>query len=255
MTQYGEGKTGEAVGMLKQVIKERKDIGIAYIRLGFVYMNEGKTNEALDILRQGLSNVPGDYDVYRDYISTLRHAKKYDEIIQNFQEESYRGIAADPEIWNCLGFAYAEKGNWQKAKDAYDRALSIDQKYAELLFNLGNVYLSEAIEKRSVDPLQKSMENFQKAIHVDPNYPAPYFGLGRVYRILRNSEGAIKSLKKAVELQPDFDEAYYYLGLTYLDKGAKSQALACFTIIKEKLTVSRRLRLRFCKPQKYKSGL
>ncbi len=234
MTLYGDRRAVEAVGMLRKIIKERKDIGIAYIRLGFVYTEEGKTDEALDILREGLSNVPGDYDVYRNYISTLRRARKYDEIIENFHEESYRGIAADPEIWNNLGFAYAERGEWNKAIDAYNRALSLDNKYAEAFYNLGNAYLSEAMERRNTKPLQKSSENFQKAIEVDPNYPAPYFGLGRVCQILRNSDGAIENLKKAVELRPDFDAAYYYLGLIYLDKGAKSQALACFTTIKEK---------------------
>jgi len=37
-----------------------------------------------------------------------------------------------------------------------------------------------------------------------------------------------------VELQPDFDAAYYYLGLSHLEKGEKSQALVCFVTIKEK---------------------
>ncbi len=234
MTLYEDGRTEEAVGMLRKIIKERKDIGIAYIRLGFVYTEEGKTDEALDILRQGLSNVPGDYDVYRNYISTLRRTQKYDEIIEDFHEESYSGITADPEIWNNLGFAYAKKEKWSEAKEAYNRALSLDHRYAEAFYNLGNAYLSQATKDRNIKPLQKSSENFQKAIDIDPNYPSPYFGLGMVCRILRNSDGAIYNLKKAVELRPDFNSAYYYLGLTYLEKGAKSQALACFTTIKEK---------------------
>ena len=105
MTLYGEGKTEAAIEMLKNIILVRKDIGIAYFRLGFLYINEGKTEEALEILRQGLSNVPDDYDVYRIYVKSLRRAQKFDEIIENFHEKSYREISGDPEIWNNLGFA------------------------------------------------------------------------------------------------------------------------------------------------------
>lgn len=234
MTLYGDGKTAEAVETLKRIIEVRKDIGVAYYRLGFVHMNEGKTEEALEILRQGLSNVPNDYDLYRNYIRLLGRAGQYDEIIENFNEKSYREISSDPEIWNSLGFAYAEKEVWKKAIDAYDRALSLDPKYAEAFYHLGDVYLTLAAQNRDMSLVKKSSENFRKAIEADPDYPSPYFGLGRAYRIMRGSDEAIHNLKKAVELQPDFDAAYYYLGLTYLDKGKKSLALDCFITIKEK---------------------
>jgi arylsulfatase A-like enzyme/Flp pilus assembly protein TadD len=234
MTLYGEGRADDAVAMLKQVIKERRNIGIAYYRLGFIYMNQGKTNEALEILRQGLYQVPYDYDLYLNYVRILRRAKKFDEIIENFNEKSYMEISSDPEIWNSLGFAYAGRQEWNKAIQAYEKALSLDSRYAEAFFNLGDVYLTLANEKRDVDLVKKSLENFSKATEADPEYPSPFFGVGRAYRIMRNSDDAIANLKKAIALRPDFDAAYFYLGLTYLEKGEKSEALACFVTIKEK---------------------
>lgn len=236
MTLYGDGKTTEAVETLKKIIEVRKDIGIAYYRLGFVYLNEGKTAEALNILREGLSHVPDDYDLYRNYIRLLGRAGQYDEIIENFNEKSYREISSDPEIWNSLGFAYAKKEVWKNAIEAYDRALFLDPKYAEAFYRLGDVYLTLATQNRDIGLVKKSSENFRKAIEADPAYPSPYFGLGRANRIMRNPDEAIRNLKKAVELQPDFDAAYYYLGLTYLDKGEKSMALDCFITIKEKFS-------------------
>jgi arylsulfatase A-like enzyme/Tfp pilus assembly protein PilF len=236
MNMYGKGKTNEAIEMLKNIITARKDIGIAYYRLGFLFMNEGKTDEALEILRQGLSNVPDDYDVYRNYVNILRRAQKFDEIIENFHEKSYREISVDPEIWNNLGFAYGQIEKWDEAINAYNRAVSLDSKYAEAFHNLGDAYRLLAIKNKDRGLLKKSSEKFQKAIDADPNYPSPYFGLGRVHQILRNLDEAIYHFKKALELQPDFGAAYYYLGLTYLDKGEKSQALACFVTIKEKFS-------------------
>jgi arylsulfatase A-like enzyme/Flp pilus assembly protein TadD len=234
MTLYGAGKAKEAEELLRNIIKERKDIGISYFRLGTLYMDADKKDEAVEILRLGLSNVPGDYDIYRSYIKILRRASKFDEIIEDFHEESYREISVDPEIWNDVGFAYAKKGEGDKAIEAYDKALSLDNKYAEAYFNLGEEYLSQALKNRDQDLLKKSLRSFQEAIKVDQNYPSPYFGLGRAYRVLSNFDGAIHSLEKAVELQSDFDAAIYYLGLTYLDKGEKSKALVYFNTLKEK---------------------
>lgn len=234
MTLYGKGKTADAIAMLKNIIQMRKDIGIAYYRLGFVYMNEGMVSKALEILREGLSHVPDDYDLFRNYIRTLRQAKKFGEIIEDFNEKSYKKISSDPEIWNDLGSAYAGLSDWEKAIESYGRALALDGRYAEALFNLGDVYLTLAVENKNFDLVKKSEESFEKAIQADPQYPSPYFGLGRAFRIMRKSDQAIANLKKAVELQPDFDAAYYYLGLSHLEKGEKSQALVCFTTIKQK---------------------
>jgi len=234
MTLYGKGRIADAIDMLNQVIQKREDIGIAYCRLGLVYMNEGQTDKSLDILRRGLYRVPGDYDVYRSYIQMLRRAQRFDEIVENFHEQSYPEISFDPEIWNELGFAYANMKDWDKALESYDRALSLDSKFAEAFYNKGNAYLTMAIDEKNVSLVERSVAQFQRAVDVDANYPSPYYGLGRAYRIKGDIEAVIRNLTKAVELRPDFDASYYYLGLTYLDKGEKLLALECFVTIKEK---------------------
>jgi tetratricopeptide (TPR) repeat protein len=237
MTLSGAGKVGEAEQLLKNIIKERKDIGIAYFRLANLYLDAGKKDEAIETLKLGLVNVPGDYDIYRSYIKILLRARKFDELIENFYEESYSAISVDPEMWNDVGLAYANTGQWDKAIEAYGRALSLDTKYVEAHFNLGDTFLSLASRNRDRDLLEKSVRSYQEAIRVDPNYPAPYLGLGRAYRVFGNFDGAVSSLERAVKLRPDFDEAIYYLGLSYLDKGENSKALACFNALKEKFFI------------------
>jgi tetratricopeptide (TPR) repeat protein len=232
MILHGKGKSREAEQMLSGIIMQRKDIGIAYIRLGILYMDVGKTGEALKILRQGLSQVPWDYDVYLSYIKALRQARMFDQIIEDFHEGSYTEISFDPEIWNILGFAYAMEKSWDKAAEAYEYALSLDDRYAETNYNLGEVYLELAFREKNQNFIQKSLERFKKAIEIDQNYPYPYFGLGKIYRQVGDLNGAINSWKKATELQPDFDMALYNLGKAYLDKDDKVRAIECFLELK-----------------------
>jgi arylsulfatase A-like enzyme/Tfp pilus assembly protein PilF len=234
MALHAEGKTSEAAEILRGVVTQRKNLGIAYIRLSLLYLDEGKTDAALEILSQGLSNVPHDYDIYLNYVKTLRRARMFEEIIENFHEESYREAAIDPEIWNNVGFAYAQQEEWDKAVEAYERALSLDDKYAEAYFNLGDAYLERAIKNRDQRLLHKASESFKKAIEVDKDYPYPYFGLGKIYRISGNLDQAISCWKKALEFQPDFDLAIYSLGLAYLDKADRAKALDCFLELRKK---------------------
>lgn len=234
MILHKEGRTGEAIEILRNVLEKGKTLGIAYIRLSLLYMDQGKTDAALEILRQGLANVPYDYDLFLNYIKTLRHARMFEEVIENFHEESYREIRIDPEIWNIVGFAYAQKKEWDKAVEAYERALSLDDKYMEAHFNLGEAYFEQAVKNRDQRLLQKASESFKKAIEVDKSYSYPYFGLGKIYRLSGNLDSAMSCWRKALECQPDFDLAIYSIGLAYLDKGDKAKALDFFLELKKR---------------------
>ncbi len=231
---YERGRTIEAEVILKDLIQKRRDLAMAYINLAFLYVQEDKTDEALETLRSGLSSVSGGYEIYEYYIKTLRRAHRYDEIIQEFNEKSYREISVDPEIWNNVGFAYLMSQEWEKAVEAFNRAVSLDCKFAEAFFNLGKAYLELGIEKEDQNLFQESSENFKKAIETDPTYPSAYFGLGKAYRQMGNLDGAIFCWKKALELQPYYDIALYSLGMAYLDKGDRKKALDCFLGLKER---------------------
>jgi Flp pilus assembly protein TadD len=130
--------------------------------------------------------------------------------------------------------AYWRKGDFEKALEAYQEALSLDNNYPIIFNNLGSLYLSLFLKTKSPSDRQKSLQNFKKAIELDPDYASAYNGLGAAYRHAGNINGAIYCWEKAVELNPDFDFALYNLGLAYLATGDKTQALSYFIKYKEK---------------------
>lgn len=53
--------------------------------------------------------------------------------------------------------------------------------------------------------------SFEKAIELDPKYVAPYLEIGIIHVTLCRYNKAIKFLKKALQIQPNLQEALYYL--------------------------------------------
>lgn len=235
MGLHKKGKTEEAKAILQDVLKKNQNVGMTYVYLGSVIADEGRMEESLELLREGLFKFPEMYEIYKQYVKTLRRARNFDEIIENFNEKSFREIQVDPEIWNHVGFAYAVKEEWDEAIQAFDRAVSLDPRYAEAFFNLGEAYQSKAQKIRDRNMAIMASENFKKAIEMDPEYAPAYFSLGRFYRQAGNVEGAIYCWEKAVELRPNFGLAQFYLGEAYLINGDKDKALERFQYLKEKL--------------------
>jgi tetratricopeptide (TPR) repeat protein len=63
---------------------------------------------------------------------------------------------------------------------------------------------------------------------LDPSYGEAFHGLGVAHFQAKNYEKAIVCLKKALDLEPDLDEAIYFLGVAYLMRGENVPAYQCF---------------------------
>lgn len=233
MELYRGGKANEGFELLKQVITERKDVDIAYTGLATLYKDKGKLKEALAVLKMGLEYLPSSYGVILSYVKYLNEAGQYNDVLAILNKERLPQMEHDPEIWNYLGVAYEGKGDFEKAVEAYGKALSIDDEYAVVFRNLGTAYLSIYLKTRELKTCEKSIQNLKRATELEPDYASAYNRLGVAYREIGKTEEAIYCLKKALELRPDVGRPLFSLGLVYLDKGDKVKALNYFSKYKE----------------------
>lgn len=231
---YKRGKVRESIRILKEVITEREDVDVSYTNLALIYKEQGRLMDAIDVLKLGFKQLPSSYEIFLTYVSYLLNEGQYDEVIEVFGEKSLHRKEYDPEIWNSLGAAYANKGDFEEAIKAYQKALSLDNDYPLALNNLGTVYLSIFLKTKDRKAYEKSLQNFKKAIELNPNYASAYNGLGGAYLQAGNLDGAVQCFEKAVEINPDLGNALYNLGLAYLEKSEKSKALLYFTRYKDK---------------------
>ena len=157
--------------------------------------------------------------------------------------------------WFNLAAAYQGIKLYEKAVDAYQYAVAIDEKFDFAFRNMGDAYLRLRKYKEAIEALQKVLElarpedviheaighcydklhnyaqarlHYRKATHLNPEDSQLYFNIACTYMNECVWESAIKNLTIALRsgrLHPEYNLA---LGQCYMAQGKTDEALQCF---------------------------
>ena len=166
--------------------------------------------------------LPQDADAYFDRGNAYHSKGDYDRAIQAFSRaiELKRDFA---EAYTNRGLAHQNKGDYDHAIRDHNEAIDLNPNYAEAYFNRGGAYKS----KNNYD---LSIADFNKATDLKPNFAGAYNHRGVVYLDRGDYDCAIADFTKAIDLNPDFvSEVYYNRGLAYHKKGEIDKALKDYT--------------------------
>ncbi len=97
------------------------------------------------------------------------------------------------------------RGNFERAIDAYDRAL------ADTNLPPGrqaSLYNDRGVAKWRLKRYDEALADFGKAIELDPDYSPAYNNRGNVHMELQRYEDAIRDFTSAIELAPAYGAAY-----------------------------------------------
>jgi Flp pilus assembly protein TadD len=165
----------------------------------------------------------------------LAEANRADEAVELLklcvQKDAY-----DPENFNFLGVAYYKKGDFANALENYRKALELDHNHASVFNNIGSIYLRVYLAKRDERAYRLAMDNFTRAIAIDPRLFAAYNSRGAAYKFKNQVDKAIDDWKKTIEINPNFIDAYFNIGISYLGMGDKVSALKYFQLCKERFS-------------------
>ncbi len=229
-----QGQLSQGIELLKQVIAEREDFDLAFTNLAMLYREGGMMSNALEVLKMGHDRIPASYEIFLAYVSNLLKAGGYNEVIRVCEATTFRKMSYDPEIWNSLGSAYFNTGQYEKAAEAYEKAIALDEDFPVAIANLGSANLGIFLKTGAPGNMEKSIDAFQRALQLEPGYAPAYNGLGAAYRQAGRLDKAIENWELALKWNPDLGDALYNLGLGYLDKGELSRAFVYFSGYKDK---------------------
>ena len=102
----------------------------------------------------------------------------------------------DVKSWIALGNGLYDTSRWQRAIDAYQKALALDPKNVNVRVDLGICY-------RNFGNTEKALEELRTAIAIDPNHKNARrnAGIVRAYDLKKPKE-AIIEFEKYLDLDP-----------------------------------------------------
>lgn len=214
------GDVAAAEAGYRALIAQETEEDSAYGNLGVICMNQGRCDEAIELMQAALRLNANNPDTYLNLGVTYKLQGKIDDAIACYRM-ALQLRPGYPEALNNIGLALADQGNPEEAISFYSDALEIKPNYPEALFNLGNV-------QRDLQKIDDAIASYEKAIQARPDYANAFLNLGALYASQQRLDEAVASYRKALEARPRFPEAYNNLGNTLKAQGKQDEAKECY---------------------------
>jgi tetratricopeptide (TPR) repeat protein len=222
------GKAEDGIRELAALVGDKKDFTPAYVYLSETFMAQGRADEAVQALDEGVRLNPGNYALL-SALGTLLVMSRRDDRAEDVLKQALTVIDFDPDVWNNLGGVRMRKRDYEKALECFDRAVSLDAHFALAYLNIGMLRMASYFGRgRNPDDLALAVKNFRLAASLDPGLHPALRGLGSASMASGNVDEAIDAWEKAIAANPQDDFSTYNLGLAYFNKGDKTRALRCF---------------------------
>ena len=188
--------------------------------LALAYRGAGQYDKAIEMFKKGISLCPGKCtDLYNNLGAVLDHIGRDDEAIGNYLHV----IKTDPQFPNAyfnLGLIYARKGEFEKTKEQVRVLESLRQfKYAAMIINAaGSAYFEKKQYEKALEAFQKAIKIDPEGA---PEY---YNNLGSVLSALGRLDESIPNFLRAIRMAPSYPNPYFNLGVDYVSKGELGKA-------------------------------
>ncbi|HWX19991.1 MAG TPA: tetratricopeptide repeat protein [Candidatus Binatia bacterium] len=255
----------KALELLTRAAAQPKASGAVFARLGVVYAQLGKYDQASNADRAAIKKSPESLTGYQNLFLNLLQNKQQAESLKVL-DEAARQPDADAEFLVTLSELYAsfvlqvpaEKEKvYAKARAVLNRAQKLSptdarlrlrlaegfilvgdtdkaaEVYLELLKKLPDApFIRERVHARLADIYLRSsehkraVEQLEAILRDDPTNPQAYYYLGYLAFNDKKTAEAADYFSKALLLNPEFQEAYFDLALAQIGLNRTSDALA-----------------------------
>ncbi len=133
------------------------------------------------------------------------------------QSQSMEKKKMDAVNLNTEGVNFLISNEFEKAREKFLKAASLDPSSPEYPNNVGVSFLNEG-------KFEQALIHFTKAVEIEPNYVRGYYNLGVCNQRLGKNEKAIDYYTKVLSYVPNNVESMFNLGIVYSRVGNKDMA-------------------------------
>ncbi|MBS4773568.1 MAG: tetratricopeptide repeat protein [Proteobacteria bacterium] len=203
LSLHEAGRLDEAERLYRQILETAPEHPVVLNLLGLVAQNKGLQDEAISLFIRAIGEKPQEVSYRYNLAFSYKLAKRYREALEAFGSV----LKLNPNIkeaHNETGLIYQQLGEYDKAKQSFENALKLDDKYAEARIN-------KAMNLRYSN-LPQAAEELEKLIPAYAGEALLWFYLAQLYFERKNWPKAWAAASKTKELAPASDEARVMLG-------------------------------------------
>jgi tetratricopeptide (TPR) repeat protein len=248
VANYNRGNYDEAIKAYKEVKKLKNDYTDAWLNLADVYRQLGDANKGTAAALPNYQAANSEYaagvvfaerskdysdiqkaEIFNKFAYCLGKTASWDIAIKQLNKAI--AIKADDIDYTNLGWAYynaATKALTEKnqpktiemlklAKDALQKATTLNPKSVGGLFNLG-------VTHEGLGEFQAAVDALKQVNELKDSWDIARYELGYAYNLANDMSNASAQFKRATELNKDFVEAFYQWGLAENALGRKDSA-------------------------------
>ncbi|MHC9542960.1 MAG: tetratricopeptide repeat protein [Vulcanimicrobiota bacterium] len=195
------GEKERALEILEEVVKARPDLHEARHTLIDIYLEKHQVDKAL-VEAHSLADiyfkekkVDAAIDLYQKLVEADPHNLALRERLAHFYMMSDRSASALEEIIT-IAQDLTSRQNWDEAIKTYKKALQIDDKSADIRYQLGLILLERKNSTRD------ALQEFQKVFELDPSHKDNTKKYVEVLLTEGRPEEAMKVLEKLISIDP-----------------------------------------------------
>jgi type IV pilus assembly protein PilF len=191
---------GQYTAALKELLDaEKKYPNDAMIQnaLGLAYIAKERPDLAVDHFKKAIELQPDLSVAVNNLGNAYLRLNQWDDAIEQFQSVTNDLIYATPHFpLTNLGFAYHNKGEFEKAEKYYQEALKLQPKFAIALRGLGRTYLK-------MGEVTKAQEVLNEAVLIEPDAVPVYMDLAQSYLMSGDIEKAKNAYQHVIRIAPE----------------------------------------------------
>jgi len=204
-----QGKTSEALELLKQIAAEDPNTPGLQAKFGKAYFQSRQFAQAISSLKTAREQNPQDLESTQLLALSFYASGSYAQAAPLLEQlgPQLPGSAVDGPY--LLGMCYIMTQKWDEARKAFARMFSVKPESGAAYLMLGKILVHQKLEDRAVPQVEK-------AIELDARLPMAHFLLGEIDLYKGNPEAAVLEFRKELEINPTVWLVYWRLGDAYL---------------------------------------
>ncbi|HEX8180318.1 MAG TPA: tetratricopeptide repeat protein, partial [Pyrinomonadaceae bacterium] len=230
--------------VLETAVARGVEAAPVYATLADVYAAGGYYENAIPAMRRALALAPADETYHFRYGLLLTDSHAPAAAIIRLQE-SLKQFPQSASLWLALGIAQLVNGQNNEAEASFKRSLALDPKSTPALAYLGTTYAERGEYARAIELYERTIaaddrlavpyylaadvqlklpdvdfaraeKYLARAIELDPSLASARLALAKLYVRGERWPEAAAQLERAVQLAPDLAEAHYQLSRVYV---------------------------------------